>query len=147
MPPEKVLHHWHENIDSLVHELIVISKSLLEPTCLSNLRVENPLFVLAVPSTKEKNPDAPVYLHTLHPVVRERFTFFFASLRTIEACGAHQRRGLTGSRGSQYKVLWGSCDFSREPFPTHQRLFGFAKVLCVASMKKCNVKHCWISLL
>ena len=34
--------------------------------------------------TKEKNPDAPVYLHTLHPVVRERFTFFFASLRTLE---------------------------------------------------------------
>lgn len=33
---------------------------------------------------KEKNPDAPVYLHTLHPVVRERFTFFFASLRHLD---------------------------------------------------------------
>ena len=39
---------------------------------------------LAERTTKEKNPDAPVYLHTLHPVVRERFTFFFASLRTLE---------------------------------------------------------------
>lgn len=39
---------------------------------------------LAERTTKEKNPDAPVYLHTLHPVVRERFTFFFASLRALE---------------------------------------------------------------
>ncbi|CAJ1337857.1 unnamed protein product, partial [Effrenium voratum] len=41
------------------------------------------LMQMASKSNSDKNPDAPVYLHTLHPVVRERFTFFFASLRTI----------------------------------------------------------------
>ncbi|CAE7355225.1 CALS12 [Symbiodinium natans] len=41
------------------------------------------LMQMATKSNSDKNPDAPVYLHTLHPVVRERFTFFFASLRTI----------------------------------------------------------------
>lgn len=41
------------------------------------------LMQMATKNNSEKNPDAPVYLHTLHPVVRERFTFFFASLRTI----------------------------------------------------------------
>eukprot|EP00434_Breviolum_minutum_P032329 symbB.v1.2.028590.t1/scaffold3043.1/size64820/3 len=41
------------------------------------------LMQMASKNNSEKNPDAPVYLHTLHPVVRERFTFFFASLRTI----------------------------------------------------------------
>lgn len=41
------------------------------------------LMQMATKSNSDKNPDAPVYLNTLHPVVRERFTFFFASLRTI----------------------------------------------------------------
>eukprot|EP00931_Biecheleriopsis_adriatica_P065572 TRINITY_DN4007_c0_g1_i1.p1 TRINITY_DN4007_c0_g1~~TRINITY_DN4007_c0_g1_i1.p1 ORF type:complete len:2799 (-),score=514.89 TRINITY_DN4007_c0_g1_i1:146-7867(-) len=41
------------------------------------------LMQMAAKSASDKNPDAPVYLHTLHPVVRERLTFFFASLRTI----------------------------------------------------------------
>eukprot|EP00930_Biecheleria_cincta_P067964 TRINITY_DN5496_c0_g1_i1.p1 TRINITY_DN5496_c0_g1~~TRINITY_DN5496_c0_g1_i1.p1 ORF type:complete len:2756 (-),score=417.43 TRINITY_DN5496_c0_g1_i1:241-7377(-) len=47
------------------------------------------LMQVAAKSVSEKNPDAPFYLHTLHPVVRERFTFFFASLRTI--CEDRQR--------------------------------------------------------
>ncbi|CAE8585117.1 unnamed protein product [Polarella glacialis] len=41
------------------------------------------LMQMAAKSYSEKNPDAAVYLHLLHPVVRERLTFFFASLRTI----------------------------------------------------------------
>eukprot|EP00931_Biecheleriopsis_adriatica_P011650 TRINITY_DN11272_c0_g1_i1.p1 TRINITY_DN11272_c0_g1~~TRINITY_DN11272_c0_g1_i1.p1 ORF type:complete len:2747 (-),score=476.15 TRINITY_DN11272_c0_g1_i1:166-8406(-) len=41
------------------------------------------LMQMASKKRSDANPDAPVYLHTLHPVVRERFTFFFASLRTI----------------------------------------------------------------